>query len=335
MGGSRKSRNAAVAPIFRQKAEKAQAPPLEHSPSDSDSEMSSQAASDRAEAPLTRRDMKGFLADIRKSVAEELDKKLGPIMEGMADLSARTQATETKMAEAMETVQAHGGELQALREQLRSLEESNEDLNNRSRRNNIRVRGIPETVSTELLTDTLTEAFRNLLPEASNADLLMDRAHRALRAPSNNATTPRDVIVRLHFFHVKERIMRAARETPIEVEGVQVQLYQDLAPTTLKRRRDLRPLTHHLTQQGLRYAWGHPFKLIVRREGRFHAISRAEEVPAFLDLLGLPQLPEPLHPASALPAPAPAPATSRNLPHSCRDGLQSHAELRRPDAARN
>ncbi|CAH2221084.1 Hypothetical predicted protein [Pelobates cultripes] len=138
MGGSRKSRNSAVAPIFRQKAEKAQAPSLEHSPSDSDSEMSSQAASDRAEAPLTRRDMKGFLADIRKSVAEELDKKLGPIMEGMADLSARTQATETKMAEAMETVQAHGGELQALREQLRSLEESNEDLNNRSRRNNIR-----------------------------------------------------------------------------------------------------------------------------------------------------------------------------------------------------
>ncbi|CAH2310986.1 Hypothetical predicted protein, partial [Pelobates cultripes] len=138
MGGSRKARNSAVAPIFRQKAEKAQAPSLEHSPSDSDSEMSSQAASDRAEAPLTRRDMKGFLADIRKSVAEELDKKLGPIMEGMADLSARTQATETKMAEAMETVQAHGGELQALREQLRSLEESNEDLNNRSRRNNIR-----------------------------------------------------------------------------------------------------------------------------------------------------------------------------------------------------
>ncbi|CAH2295911.1 Hypothetical predicted protein [Pelobates cultripes] len=140
MGGGKKTRNSAVAPIFQQKAAKAQAPSSPHSPSDTDSEMSSHTVSDRAEAPLTRRDMKGFLADIRKSVAEELEKKLGPIMEGMADLTARTHATKTKMAEALETVQAHGGELQDLREQLRSLEDSNEDLNNRTRRNNIRNR---------------------------------------------------------------------------------------------------------------------------------------------------------------------------------------------------
>ncbi|CAH2276919.1 Hypothetical predicted protein [Pelobates cultripes] len=124
---------------------------------------------------------------------------------------------------------AHGSELQNLRDQLRSLEDTNEDLNNRTRRNNVRVRGIPESILTDLLTDTLTEVFKNLLPEATAADLLMDRAHRALRAPSTNTATPR-----LHFYHIKERLMRAARDTPIEVEGVPVQLFQDLAPTTLK-----------------------------------------------------------------------------------------------------
>ncbi|CAH2221201.1 Hypothetical predicted protein [Pelobates cultripes] len=132
MGGEKKKRNSTVAPIFRQRGEQARAPSSEHSPPDSDSEMGSQTAPDQSEAPLTRRDMQGFIADFGKTVADELDRKLGPIMERMADLTARTQATETKMAEAMETVQAQGGELQDLREQLRSLEEYNEDLNNRT-----------------------------------------------------------------------------------------------------------------------------------------------------------------------------------------------------------
>ncbi|CAH2321451.1 Hypothetical predicted protein [Pelobates cultripes] len=327
MGGGKKTRNSAVAPIFQQKAAKAQAPSSANSPSDSDSEISSHTVPDRVEAPLTRRDRRGFLENFHKSVAEELDKKLGPIMEGMADLKSARRPLNQK---AMEVVQAHGGELQDLREQLRSLEDSNEDLNNRTRRNNIRVRGIPETISTELLTATLTEVFQHLLPEASTADLLMDRAHRALRAPSTNTATPRDVIVRLHFYHIKARIMKAARETPIEVEGVQVQLFQDLAPTTLKRRRDLRPLTQHLTQHGLRYAWGHPFKLIVCREGRFHSISHAAEIPALLDHLGLPRLPEPPPAASGI---ATSQAAYRNLPARDRNTLQPHAEIPRPDAA--
>ncbi|CAH2328259.1 Hypothetical predicted protein [Pelobates cultripes] len=109
MGGGKKSCNSSFAPIFGQKPEKAQEPSLEHSPLESESEMSSQATSDRTETPLTRR---GFIADFRKYVAEELDERLCPIIEGMVDLSARTQALETKMSEAMETVHAHGGELQ-------------------------------------------------------------------------------------------------------------------------------------------------------------------------------------------------------------------------------
>ncbi|CAH2282126.1 Hypothetical predicted protein [Pelobates cultripes] len=222
MGGGKKARNSSVAPIFRQKPEQQRAPSLEPLPSDSDSEMSSQAPSERTEAPLTRRDMQGFLADFKQSVAEELDKRICPILEGMADLSARAQAAEAKMADTEEIVQAHGSEILHLRDQLRSLEDTNEDLNNRTRRNNIRVRGVPESVSPDLLTDTLTEAFQHLLPEATTADLLMDRAHRALRAPSTNAAVPRDIVVRLHFYHIKERIMRAARDTPIELNLPQI-----------------------------------------------------------------------------------------------------------------
>ncbi|CAH2253553.1 Hypothetical predicted protein [Pelobates cultripes] len=97
----------------------------------------------------------------------------------MEDLVARTQATENKMKELVETVQTHVTEIQELREQIRTLEEANEDLNNRTRRNNIWVRGLLEMAFTELLPDSLLAVFQHLLPEASAADLLMDRAHQA------------------------------------------------------------------------------------------------------------------------------------------------------------
>ncbi|CAH2275151.1 Hypothetical predicted protein [Pelobates cultripes] len=100
--------------------------------------MSTQAHADGPEAPLTRRDMRGFLADFRSSVAEELDKRLNPILENMADLTARTQAVEDNMAEVQNSVHTHEGALQDLRDQLRALEDANEDLSNRTRRNNIR-----------------------------------------------------------------------------------------------------------------------------------------------------------------------------------------------------
>ncbi|CAH2292769.1 Hypothetical predicted protein [Pelobates cultripes] len=190
--------------------DKAQPPAPELSPSDTESEMSSQALTDRAEAPLTRRDMRGF----RSSVAEELDKRLSPIMENMADLTARAQEVEDNMAEVQDSVHTHEGALKDLRDQLRALEDANEDLRNRTCQNNIRVRGIPEAVTVELLPDTLQNVFTQLLPEATAAELLMDRAHRALRAPSAATTTLRDVIVQMHFYHIKDRLMKAARETP-------------------------------------------------------------------------------------------------------------------------
>ncbi|CAH2282744.1 Hypothetical predicted protein [Pelobates cultripes] len=150
----------------------------------------------------------------------------------MADLTAQAQATENKMEEVMETVSTHDTDIQELREQIPILEESNKHLNNRTRRNNIQVRELPETVSTELLPDSLTLAFQK--PPARGL-LLKDHAHRSLRAPSAISTTPRDVMVRMHYYHIKERLIQATRDNPVEVEDVQIRLYQDLAPNMLKR----------------------------------------------------------------------------------------------------
>ncbi|CAH2311032.1 Hypothetical predicted protein [Pelobates cultripes] len=139
----------------------------------------------------------------------------------------------------------------------------------------------------DALGPTLRKLFCGLLPEATPAELLLDRVHRALRAPMPNATHPRDIIIRMHYFQIKEALMRAARDTPLQIEGHKISFYQDLAPTTLRKRRELRPLTQELARRNIQYSWGHPFKLQVRRHNRTYTLHNIADVAEFAKQLGL------------------------------------------------
>ncbi|CAH2276948.1 Hypothetical predicted protein, partial [Pelobates cultripes] len=55
-----------------------------------------------------------------------------------------------------------------------------DDLDNRGRRNNLRIRGIPEAQN-EDLTAILTELFTLVIGDSGTSQMLIDRAHRSLR----------------------------------------------------------------------------------------------------------------------------------------------------------
>ncbi|CAH2282950.1 Hypothetical predicted protein [Pelobates cultripes] len=56
------------------------------------------------------------------------------------------------------------------------------------------MRGLPETVTNDQLQAALIDLFKKILPEAPLQDLMMDRAHRALRPLALDPDTPRDAI---------------------------------------------------------------------------------------------------------------------------------------------
>lgn len=66
-----------------------------------------------------------------------------------------------------------------------------EDLDNRGRRNNIRVRGIPETVNTEQIIPALQRVFISYLEGQEDTEIEFIRAHRALRARGLDSASPK------------------------------------------------------------------------------------------------------------------------------------------------
>lgn len=92
--------------------------------------------------------------------------------------------------------------ISSLQAQLDQAQAKIEDLKNRSRR--FRVRGLPESVvDVEVAVQALME---ELMPDISPHQLEIDRVHRLLTAPRPDGL-PRDIIVKLHFYRIKEKVM--------------------------------------------------------------------------------------------------------------------------------
>lgn len=92
-------------------------------------------------------------------------------------------------------------------DELRQLRIKVAESEDRARRNHIKFRGIPEMVKNADLQDFFQQLMLKVIPTLTPADLIIDGAHRLPKPPHIAEQIPRDVIARIHFFHVKHQLM--------------------------------------------------------------------------------------------------------------------------------
>lgn len=166
-----------------------------------------------------------------------------------------------------------------------------EDLDNRGRRCNIRVRGIPESVEQAQIAPALQRVFNSLLERPEDMEIDFVRAHRALRPKGPDTAPPRDIICCLQSFVLKDEIMRKARRNErIVFNGATIMLFQDLSQITLQNRRALRPLLEKIREKDLRYSWRFPFALMVSYNGHQHTLRTPADLPEFCRALDMDQI---------------------------------------------
>ncbi|KAM9299326.1 uncharacterized protein PAF06_016378 [Gastrophryne carolinensis] len=201
------------------------------------------------------------------------------------DLGNRTSTLEDKMDDVVVALERRGSESAALKEDMASLQHKLEDLENRSRRVNIRIRGLPESI--EDVPATVTALLQELIPSMPIDRLELDRAHRAL-GPKRSDGLPRDIVVKPTFYCTKETILMAAREKgDLCFQNHRYQIFPDVAPQTLQRRRAMKPGLEILRNHNIKYRWGFPFKLAFTHAGRQHTADSPGELRDILRDLGL------------------------------------------------
>ncbi|XDV29300.1 hypothetical protein PO909_032437 [Leuciscus waleckii] len=125
-----------------------------------------------------------------------------------------------------------------LKAEVKLLTDKCEDLEGRARRNNIWLIGVrPTEFIAQLLMDSLgLEEFP-----------LLDRAHRTLRSKPSDGKPPRPFVIRVHFFHVRNDILRRASEAPLLHQGKRLFLFPDYTSSVAKKRAaftDVKRLLH-------------------------------------------------------------------------------------------
>lgn len=73
-------------------------------------------------------------------------------------------------------------------------------IEERSHRNNSKIRGVPESVQTPDLSAYARGPIKFLLPDTKNIELVIDRIHRLPKPTFLSDTMPRDVIFQIFFF---------------------------------------------------------------------------------------------------------------------------------------
>lgn len=149
----------------------------------------------------------------------------------------------TRVEEMEAQTDKHAQELNKLKEQVRTMQINQrkilyrlEDQEHQSKRQNLRIRALPEE-NGEDLRKIMNLIFNPLLDKGVNERLKIDRIHW-VRKPKNITTDgPRDILVRFQKYVEKAEIWGKMRGRPlIRYEGAELQIFADLAPETLARR---------------------------------------------------------------------------------------------------
>lgn len=74
---------------------------------------------------------------------------------------------------------------------------------------------------------------------------------------------------------------------PLKYEEVDLQIFTDLAPETLGRRRLLKPLLEQMRIKNIKYSWGFPACLIGQKDGRSTRLRFPEDLQEFCNKLDL------------------------------------------------
>lgn len=223
-------------------------------------------------------------ADHKKNLAV-IEEQLSKIQTTINDHGQRIVSLESAASTQDQRIQALEDRCAALAESNRKLIAKMSDLEGRSRRNNIRIVGLPECIEgprpTKFFSELLVELLGNQVLQ-SHPEL--DHAHRSLAAKPQPGSRPRPVIIWLHHYQTKDLIIRGAckKRGSLQYQGTRVQIFKDFRPEVMDQCSKYWDIMAKLYNLGLRPALLFPARLHITLEsGVRRWFATVEDAAAF------------------------------------------------------
>ena len=209
------------------------------------------------------RDMKRDLASFK----EDVNGKLNEIVGDLKEARNRTEEAAQRVSDMEEWSAMAKDVLSQTLINQEQIQAKLTDLEARSRRNNIRVFGIPEDTEGSNLQEFM-ESFIRAELSLQDTKLGIQRCHRALGPkPPQNASS-RSVVIYFLEHRTKELVLRFAwKKGENRLDQQRLYFDQDYPTETQKKRRAYAPIRKLVKEKGLRFQTPPPAKLCVFFEG--------------------------------------------------------------------
>lgn len=123
---------------------------------------------------------------------------------------------------------------------------------------------------------------------------MLDIAHRSLAPKPKHGTPPHPMIVKVHHFQVKQRILRLAREkTPLIFSGHPVCIFPDFTVDVAKQRAAFANIRQKLQDATVKYGLFFPARLQITFNNEKYLFTTLEAAEKFyMERIALAQPPE-------------------------------------------
>lgn len=221
------------------------------------------------------------------SKIEEVQMDVGLIRQDLDKIRTRVAETERRVGDVEDTVTDHAASIRALQTKVRALEYRAEDAENRSRRNNLRIVGLPEGVEGRSPALFIEELLRSLLPAAQlSPHFAVERAHRVPSRPGPEGAPPRTFILRLLNYRDRDELLRAARAAgTLPYHNGKLLLFPDYTIETQRQRRSFDNIKAALRVKGIKYSVLFPAKLHVVDGETVRFFTAPKDAAAWLEAL--------------------------------------------------
>uniref|UniRef100_A0A3P9BVY1 L1 transposable element RRM domain-containing protein n=1 Tax=Maylandia zebra TaxID=106582 RepID=A0A3P9BVY1_9CICH len=229
--------------------------------------------------------IKNMHENLREDISSLRDeaKKIEALHETHAETTSIQKDMEPALCDTTDRLTALVKDHETLKKDYNKLHDKCLDLENRRRRKKLRVVGINEDAEGGNPSRFMAEFFSEVLGKENNDSLIIiNRAHRTLAPKPRTRERPRAMIVRLHYYTDREKILRLSREKGrLFYKGSPVHIFPDMNPEVSKLRASFNPVKGKLRNAGIPYSLYYPAKLTITVNNARHSFTDPHEAEKF------------------------------------------------------
>lgn len=233
-------------------------------------------------------------ADVLQAI-REMDKrvanKIDGVMSAIKEINERVKEAEERISGAEDEIVQLNARANSVELQVKKLMDKVDDMENRNRRNNLRLVGLPEREEGADAGAFLEDFIPKILEMDSSTTLVIERAHRV--GPQRNMelrntrriTPPRTLIIKFLNFKQKEQVLRMARSKGvITYKEHTLRFHPDVSAEVHRKQRAYDGVRQKLRERGIgKHRILYPARLLLTHQEKSRVFDTPEAVERFIE----------------------------------------------------